>query len=124
VLESGRLKWPASLPLRKTLEAELRAFHVKVAASGLDGDGGSGAGEWRERSHDDAVLAVALVATQTPDVANCRTCTPHSSARPSAFVHRAAVSVRAISATFPARPIVPSFSVPTDILHPYGVQIK
>ena len=52
---------PPRLPPRDVLETELRAFHVRVGAGGHDTYGARGPGEgWRERPHDDCVLAVVL----------------------------------------------------------------
>ncbi len=60
-LEGGRLKWPPGLPLRDVLETELRAFHVRVGAGGHDSYAARGPGDgWRERPHDDLVLATAM----------------------------------------------------------------
>jgi hypothetical protein len=55
VLQQQRLK-VAALPERETLQRELRQFRVKVSAA----TGNETFEAWRERDHDDLVLAVAL----------------------------------------------------------------
>jgi hypothetical protein len=55
-LQTGRLKIAASLPDAATLTRELESFQVKI---NLDTAHDS-YGAWREGSHDDLVLAVAL----------------------------------------------------------------
>jgi hypothetical protein len=56
LLQSGRLRFAATLPLLDTLKSELQSFEVKVAAvSGHDTYEA-----WRSGAHDDLVLAVAL----------------------------------------------------------------
>jgi hypothetical protein len=57
-LQSGKLKISKKLPLADTLIAELQNFKAKITASGND-TYGAGA-DWRENSHDDLVLALAL----------------------------------------------------------------
>jgi hypothetical protein len=57
-LEASTLRIPTALPLAGTLVAELENFRVKVGPTGHDSYG-AGA-DWREGSHDDLVLAVAL----------------------------------------------------------------
>lgn len=55
LLQSGRLKIAAGLPDAETLRSELLNFRVKVSASGHDSYE-----SWREKDHDDLVLAAAL----------------------------------------------------------------
>jgi hypothetical protein len=58
VTQQGRLEIPATLPEAETLGRELQAFRAKVSNSGrevLEAD-------WRERQHDDLVLALAIAA--------------------------------------------------------------
>jgi hypothetical protein len=55
LLQQGRLKVP-KLPERDALLMEIRAFRVKVSAT----TGNESFEAWRERDHDDLVLAVAL----------------------------------------------------------------
>ncbi|HEU4700686.1 MAG TPA: hypothetical protein VFS40_15990 [Gemmatimonadales bacterium] len=57
LLQSQRLKFAAEMPLVSTLVAELKAFRVKVSEQGHDSYGA-----WREGSHDDLVLALAVAA--------------------------------------------------------------
>lgn len=57
LLEQGRIRWPADLPLLKTFEHELRTFKGKETASG-----GETAAAEQSRGHDDLVMAVALAA--------------------------------------------------------------
>jgi hypothetical protein len=57
LLQSGRLKIAAGLPDAETLRSELLAFRVKISASGHDSYEA-----WREKDHDDLVLAAALCA--------------------------------------------------------------
>ena len=52
---SGRLRIAAALPEADTLVRELLAFQVKITAAAHDTYGA-----WREGTHDDLVLAVAL----------------------------------------------------------------
>ncbi len=54
-LQTRRLRFAASLPLRPVLERELETFRVKVTA-----DRNETFSAWRERDHDDLVLALAL----------------------------------------------------------------
>lgn len=54
-LGTGRLKIAASLPLAKTLIAELKNFKAKTSVSGHESFEA-----WRSRDHDDIVLALAL----------------------------------------------------------------
>jgi hypothetical protein len=60
LLESRRLRIPTSLPLAQTLAEELHNFKVTISALGHDSYGAGD--DWREGSHDDLVLAVALAA--------------------------------------------------------------
>jgi hypothetical protein len=56
--QQGRLEIPPTLPEAATLGRELQAFRAKVTAKGrevLEAD-------WRERQHDDLVLALAIAA--------------------------------------------------------------
>jgi hypothetical protein len=55
VLQGGRLKFAEGLPEVATLVRELLAFQVKITAAA-----NATFGAWREGSHDDLVLAVAL----------------------------------------------------------------
>lgn len=55
LLQSGRLKIAAGLPDAETLRSELVNFRVKISASGHDSYEA-----WREKDHDDLVLAAAL----------------------------------------------------------------
>ena len=57
LLQERRLQIAASLPHAETLVSELLAFRVSISASGHDSYAA-----WRERDHDDLVLAVALAA--------------------------------------------------------------
>jgi hypothetical protein len=52
-LEAGRLEIAADLPEAPLLERELKTFKARVRLSGQDED-------WRDRKHDDLVLAVAI----------------------------------------------------------------
>jgi hypothetical protein len=54
-LQTGRLKVAAALPEAETLQRELQNFQVKVTLAANDTYGA-----WREGTHDDLVLAVAL----------------------------------------------------------------
>jgi len=54
-LQTGRLKIAAALPEAVTLTRELQNFQVKITVSANDTYGA-----WREGTHDDLVLAVAL----------------------------------------------------------------
>jgi hypothetical protein len=54
-LQDGRLKIASGLPLADVLAEELAAFRVKVTLAGNETYE-----SWRERDHDDLVLAVAL----------------------------------------------------------------
>jgi hypothetical protein len=58
LLQTGRLRIGADLPLARTLTEELINFRVKISLAGHDSYG-AGA-EWREDNHDDLVLALAL----------------------------------------------------------------
>lgn len=58
LLQAGRIKIAASLPLAQTLIDELVGFKVAISASGHDSYGNDAG--WREAPHDDLVLAVAL----------------------------------------------------------------
>ena len=55
LLQDGRLRVAEGLPEATTLVNELLAFRVKISETGHDSYGA-----WREGSHDDQVLAVAL----------------------------------------------------------------
>jgi hypothetical protein len=57
LLQSRRLQVAARLPLAETLTREMATFRGKLAA--VNGDDQA---DWREREHDDLVLAVALAA--------------------------------------------------------------
>jgi hypothetical protein len=57
LLQTRRLKVAESLPEAATLTAELTDFRAKVTPSGADP-----VVDWRERPHDDLVLAVAAAA--------------------------------------------------------------
>jgi hypothetical protein len=54
-MQTGRLKFAATLPDLPMLEGELAAFNYKITPGGHDTYEA-----WRERDHDDLVLAVAL----------------------------------------------------------------
>lgn len=58
LLQAGRLRIAASLPLARVLTEELINFRVKISLAGYDSYG-AGA-DWREGNHDDLVLALAL----------------------------------------------------------------
>ena len=58
LLQSERLKFAAQLPLVETLKRELQDFRVKIDPVTAHDSYGS----WREGSHDDLVLAVAVAA--------------------------------------------------------------
>jgi hypothetical protein len=55
LLQTQRLRVAAALPAAALLTEELEAFQVKLSPSGMDTYGA-----WREGSHDDLVLSVAL----------------------------------------------------------------
>ena len=55
-LQSGQLKVAADLPEAATLQRELQNFQVKIKLE----TGNDSYGAWREGTHDDLVLAVAL----------------------------------------------------------------
>jgi hypothetical protein len=55
LLQSGRLKIAAELPLAESLKRELLTFKAKITVAGNETFEA-----WRERDHDDLVLAVAL----------------------------------------------------------------
>jgi hypothetical protein len=57
LLQGGRLKVANSLPEAGTLVEELNRFSVKITAAGNETFE-----SWRERDHDDLVLAVAMAA--------------------------------------------------------------
>jgi hypothetical protein len=59
LLQARRLKVSPELPQAQALVEELRDFQVKVAAAGQED-----MLSWRERPHDDLVLAVAIAAWQ------------------------------------------------------------
>ena len=54
-LQTRRLRFAEALPLRPVLERELETFRVKVTA-----DRNETFSAWREKDHDDLVLALAL----------------------------------------------------------------
>jgi len=54
-MQQGHLKFAATLPSLAILKAELSAFTYKLSNAGHDSYA-----DWREREHDDLVLAVAL----------------------------------------------------------------
>jgi hypothetical protein len=60
LLQSERLAFSAGLPEWGTLSKELQNFKAKISASGHDSYGAGD--DWRDGSHDDVVLAVALAA--------------------------------------------------------------
>jgi hypothetical protein len=61
VLQSKRLKIASSLPLANVLTDELLNFKVNINERGHDSYGaGDDTLSWRERDHDDTVLATAL----------------------------------------------------------------
>jgi len=61
LLQSGRLKVAAGLPLAHVLTKELTNFRVTIALNGHDGYGAGTESAWREAgTNDDLVLAVAL----------------------------------------------------------------
>lgn len=69
MLGNGRLKIAKDLPLAGTLTKELEAFRVKVTS-----ERNETYGSWRERDHDDLVLALALAvwyATEHGGAAGC-----------------------------------------------------
>jgi hypothetical protein len=55
LLQQGRLKFAAELPLVPVLREELQNFKIKVTEAGNDTYG-----EWRSGKHDDLVFALAL----------------------------------------------------------------
>lgn len=55
LMQTGRLKVAAGLPLAGVLQSELGTFRVAISAKGHDSYAA-----WRERDHDDLVLALAL----------------------------------------------------------------
>lgn len=57
LLQTGRLKIARRVPLAAVLVEELKTFEVRHGAAGRDAYGA-----WREGSHDDLVLAVAVAA--------------------------------------------------------------
>lgn len=59
LLQARRLKVSAALPEATTLVKELKGFQVKITAAANETFGAAG---WREGSHDDLVLAVAIAA--------------------------------------------------------------
>jgi hypothetical protein len=58
LLQTQRLKVAAGLPLAQTLTLEMASFRAAVAETNDDSV------SWREREHDDLVLAVAIAAWQ------------------------------------------------------------
>jgi hypothetical protein len=59
LLQGRRLRVADALPEAQTLVAELLAFRARISPAGHDS---YGTPDWREREHDDLVLAVALAA--------------------------------------------------------------
>ncbi len=57
-LQSGKLQISKKLPLADTLISELQNFKAKISNSGNTSFGADS--DWRENSHDDLVLALAL----------------------------------------------------------------
>lgn len=55
LLQTQRLKIAPALPAAELLQAELEAFQVKLSPAGHDSYG-----SWREGTHDDLILAVAM----------------------------------------------------------------
>jgi hypothetical protein len=55
LLQTQRLKIAPTLPAAELLTAELEAFQIKLSPAGHDSYG-----SWREGSHDDLILAVAM----------------------------------------------------------------
>jgi len=64
LLQSGRLKVAPALPEAAILTAELENFQVRITEAAHDTYGA-----WREGTHDDLVLAVALAAWAAQNVA-------------------------------------------------------
>jgi hypothetical protein len=62
LLESGRLKIGPTVPWAEVLTKELSNFRCKISASGHDSYAAGAAPDWRDGSHDDLVLGVALAA--------------------------------------------------------------
>jgi hypothetical protein len=58
LLQTQRLRFAAGMPMVPKLVEELQAFRVKISADTAHDSYGS----WREGSHDDLVLAVAVAA--------------------------------------------------------------
>ncbi len=58
LLDGNRLAIPATIAESKTLGKELQAFRAKVTAAGTE----TLAADWRQRQHDDLVLALAIAA--------------------------------------------------------------
>lgn len=58
LLQSRRLEIPSSIPEHKNLEKELTAFRAKITVKGNE----TFEADWRERAHDDEVLAVSIAA--------------------------------------------------------------
>jgi hypothetical protein len=58
LLQSGRLEIPVSLPDAMVLMKELQTFRAKITAAGNE----SFEADWREKAHDDLVLALAIAA--------------------------------------------------------------
>ncbi len=57
LLQTQRLKVAAGMPLAEALSREMAAFGANIKVAGGDAEM-----SWREREHDDLVLAVALAA--------------------------------------------------------------
>lgn len=65
LLQSGRLKLSSELPESQTLIQEMLNFQVRISASGNDQYA-----SWRDRDHDDTVLALAVAAYYGERVGN------------------------------------------------------
>jgi hypothetical protein len=66
LLQSRRLKVAPSLPDAQVLVQELESFRMKVTVSQSEAE------EWRERPHDDLVLAVAVAAWEEENLREFR----------------------------------------------------
>ncbi len=60
LLQEGRIHMPASHPMTSALSGELTNFRVTLSPSGRESYGAGAGAEWREGSHDDLVLGLAL----------------------------------------------------------------
>ncbi len=58
LLQSDRLEIPASVPSALVLVKELQEFRARITAAGNE----TFAADWREKAHDDLVLALAIAA--------------------------------------------------------------